>query len=37
MIRFLEDLLHPEALGHAVTQEVRDRARELLAALKRRP
>jgi len=28
--RFLKDLLNPEMYGHAVTQEVRDKARELL-------
>ena len=27
---FLKDLLNPEMYGHAVTAEVRDRARELL-------
>lgn len=27
---FLKDLLNPEMYGHAVTQEVRNRARELL-------
>ena len=28
--QLLADLLHPEALGHAVTAEVRDRARQCL-------
>lgn len=28
--KFLKDLLNPEMYGHAVTAEVRDRARELL-------
>jgi len=28
--RFLKDLLNPEMYGHAVTAEVRDKARELL-------
>ena len=27
---FLKDLLNPEMYGHAVTAEVRDKARELL-------
>lgn len=27
---FLADLIHPEAFGHAVSAEVRQRARELL-------
>jgi hypothetical protein len=32
--RFLKDLLDPEMYGHAVTAEVRDRARELLGQMK---
>lgn len=30
---FLNDLCHPEAFGHAVTAEVRKRARELATEL----
>lgn len=31
MVMFLRDLIHPEQYGHAVSKEVRDRAKELLA------
>jgi hypothetical protein len=31
--QLLQDLLHPEELGHAVTAEVRDRARTCLDLL----
>ena len=30
VVRFLKDLLNPEMYGHAVSAEVRDRARMLL-------
>lgn len=34
VLEFLNDLSHPEQYGHAVTREVRQRARELATAMK---